>query len=69
MQVVERLADPACGRGVELVRDARGRWHGRFVRWGRASPRFTEAATLPLAICRAALQAIDFFAEREAHDA
>ena len=66
LQVAERLADPAGRRGVELVRDARGYWHARFVRWGRASPRFVAAATLPHAICRAGLAAMDFFAERDA---
>jgi hypothetical protein len=66
LQLVEQLADPATRHGVELVRDATGRWHARFVRWGRASPRFTTAATLPEAICLAALTAVEFFAQRDA---
>ncbi|MGH2351203.1 MAG: BC1872 family protein [Chloroflexota bacterium] len=66
LQVVERLADPGRRRGVEIVRDSDGRWHARFVRRGRASPRFTAAATLPLAICVAALEAVDAFGDSDA---
>ena len=60
-----QLAGPASRQSVELVQDAAGRWHGRFVRRGRASPRFVDAATLPLAICRAALTAAAFFADQD----
>jgi len=59
-----QLAGPASRQSVELVQDAAGRWHGRFVRRGRASPRFVDAATLPLAICRAALTAAAFFPDQ-----
>lgn len=70
MEVVEHFGAPARGQGVELVvelvKDARGRWHARFVRWRRASPGFVAAPTLPLAICHAALTALAFARERSA---